>query len=60
MRSLALKESQKRYYEKNKEALRERNNENNKLRYELDDEYKEKIKLQALTAYYNRTAKINT
>lgn len=57
MKSLALKEAQKRYYEKNKQELRERNNENNKIRYELDSEYREKIRLQALTAYYNRTSK---
>ena len=60
MKSLALINAQKRYFEKNKEALRQRNNENNKIRYELDEAYREKIKLQSLTAYYERTAKINT
>lgn len=60
MKSLALKEAQKRYYEKNKEVLRERNNINNKMRYEMDTEYSEKIKLQALAAYYERTAKLKS
>jgi hypothetical protein len=54
VKSLALKNAQKRYYEKNKEVLRERNNINNKLRYQMDDEYSEKIKLMALASYYEK------
>jgi hypothetical protein len=53
-KSMALKEAQKRYYEKNKEVLRERNNINNKMRYEMDAEYQEKIKLMALARYYEK------
>ena len=54
VKSLALIQAQKKYYEKNKEHLRAKNNMNNKIRYELDSDYQEKIKLMALSRYYEK------
>jgi hypothetical protein len=47
----------KKYQEKNKAELKEKNNSRNKERYQNDPEYREREKQKALERYYRKKSK---